>query len=108
MIIDLVRFLCPHFSTPRFDLSHCLFLFFPVKGSSFGRFQGIFDDPRLDGAAGKGTYKSLQGKGQSMSCIKGVFEFGKSCATSFLLLNYFLYVNGALAGGPFACVEGTR
>jgi len=55
----------------------------------FRRFQVVSDHARLDGAAGKGTCRSLHDEGCSTSCIDGVPEFGKSCTTSFLSLNYF-------------------
>ena len=107
-IIDLVRFSCPYFSTPKSNVSHCLFLFLLLRVGSFRRFQVVSDDARWGGAAGKGTCRSFHNEGCSTSCIHRLRRFGKSCTTSLLSLNYFCRSHGALAGYSEACVEGTR
>ena len=50
----MVRFLWSQFSTPKSDLSHCLFLFLLLRGSSFRRFQGISDAPEVGRCCRKG------------------------------------------------------
>jgi len=74
VIIDLVRFLCPHFSTPKSDLSHCLFLFLPEKGEFFPQVPRNIWRPEAGWCCRKGDIQEPPGRGTIHVLYQGRFR----------------------------------